>query len=91
MLHEFVAIPGCYIKHAARLLNQCGQKTPKRFLPRGRSIYGEVVRQALIVVWEASDRFCDKRPRAALPSIVESLHRHGHLASTRMCESAYSR
>ena len=30
-------------------------------------------------MWEASDRICGKRLKAALPSMVESLGRHGHL------------
>ena len=31
------------------------------------------------MVWEASDRICGKRLKAALPSMVESLEKHGHL------------
>ena len=31
------------------------------------------------MVWEASDRIYGKRLKAALPSMVESLERHGHL------------
>ena len=31
------------------------------------------------MVWEASDRICGKRLKAALPSMVRSLERHGHL------------
>ena len=31
------------------------------------------------MVWETSDRICGKRLKAALPSMVESLERHGHL------------
>ena len=79
MLDEFVAIAGCHRKHAVRLLNQDGQENSERSVPRGRRIYDEAVRQALIVVWEASDRICGKRLKAALPSMVESLERHGHL------------
>jgi hypothetical protein len=37
------------------------------------------VRQALIVVWEASDRICSKRLRPLLPILVEAVERHGHL------------
>ncbi len=79
MLDEFVALTGCHRKHAVRLLNDCGQQTPERSAPRAKRIYDEAVRQALIVVWEASDRICGKRLKAALPSMVESLERHGHL------------
>ena len=31
------------------------------------------------MVWEASDRICGKRLKAALPNLVESMERHGHL------------
>ena len=30
-------------------------------------------------MWEASDRICGKRLKAALPHLVESMERHGHL------------
>ena len=79
MLDEFVALTGCQRKHAVRLLDQHGQENQKQSVPRGKRIYDEAVRQALIVVWEASDRICGKRLKAALPSMVESLERHGHL------------
>ena len=79
MLDEFVAITGCHRKHAVRLLNQAGQDNSERPVPRGKRIYDEAVRQALIAVWEAADRICGKRLKAALPSMVQSLERHGHL------------
>ena len=31
------------------------------------------------MVWEAADRICGKRLKAALPHLVESVERHGHL------------
>ena len=34
----------------------------------------------MIVIWEAADRICRKRLKAALPHLVESMERHGHLA-----------
>ena len=61
MLDEFVALVGCHRKHAVRLLNQVGQQSPKPSVPRGKRIYDEAVRRALIVVWETSDRICGKR------------------------------
>ena len=33
----------------------------------------------MIPIWEASDRICGKRLKAALPHLVESMERHGHL------------
>ena len=78
MLDEFVAIVGCHRKHAVRLLRR-GDEPTHRSVPKGQRIYDEAVREALTVVWEASDRICGKRLKAALPSMVESLERHGHL------------
>ena len=78
MLDEFVAMAGCHRKHAVRLLGH-DEEEAKRAPSKGRRIYDEAVRQALVVVWEASDRICGKRLRAALPSMVQSLERHGHL------------
>ena len=48
----------------------------------GRSrlpLYDEAVREALIVLWEASDRVCGKRLKALAPILVEAMERHGHL------------
>ncbi len=39
----------------------------------GRRIYDEAVREAVIVVWEASDRICGKRLKAALHNLVDSM------------------
>ena len=46
---------------------------------KSRRIYDEAVREAVILVWEASDRICGKRLKAALPHLVESMERHGQL------------
>jgi hypothetical protein len=45
----------------------------------GRQVYDEAVREALIVIWEASDRICGKRLRPLLPILLEAMGRHGHL------------
>ena len=55
ILDEFVAMAGCHRRHAVRLLGH-DEEEAKRVPTRGRRIYDEAVRQALIVVWEASDR-----------------------------------
>src|SRR5438132_4477232 len=78
ILDEFAAVTGFHRKHAMRLL-RTGQVT-RRCGPRpGRRVYDEAVREALIVVWEASDRICSKRLRPLLPILVEATERHGHL------------
>ncbi|MDO9714654.1 ISNCY family transposase, partial [Paracraurococcus sp. LOR1-02] len=42
-------------------------------------VYDAAVREALIVLWEASDRVCGKRLRPLLPVLVEAMERHDHL------------
>src|ERR671921_91552 len=50
---------------------------------RGREqvacVYDAAMREALIVLWEASDRVCGKRLRPLLPVLVGAMERHGHL------------
>ena len=77
ILDEFVAVTGCHRKHAIRQLNRAATGSKKRDV---RKVYGEAVRQALVVLWEASDRLCGKRLKVMLPVLVDSLERHGHLA-----------
>lgn len=78
ILNEFVAVTGFHRKHAARLLG--GGLHGRRIGPRSaRRVYDDAVREALIVLWEASDRICGKRLKPLIPSLVEAMERHGHL------------
>src|ERR687886_383856 len=78
ILDEFVAVTGFHRKHAMRLLR--GGSTGRRTRPRPeRRLYDEAVCEALIVLWEASDRICGKRLKALAPILVEVMERHGHL------------
>ena len=73
ILDEFIAVTGHHRKHGIRLLGQSGDDGEQRpAVKKGRRIYDEAVRQALIVIWEAADRICGKRLSAALPHLVES-------------------
>src|SRR5690242_11452474 len=78
ILGEFAAVTGYHRKHAMRLL-RAGQVNRSCGPRPGRRIYDEAVREALIVVWEASDRICGKRLRPLLPTLVEAMERHGHV------------
>jgi len=78
ILDEFSAVTGFHRKHAMRLL-RLGEVKQRSGARPGRRVYGEAVREALIVVWEASDRICGKRLRPLLPILVEAMERHGHL------------
>ena len=79
ILDEFIAVTGHHRKHGIRLLGQSGDDGEKLPTVKGRRIYDEAVREAVILVWEAADRICGKRLKAALPHLVESMERHGHL------------
>ena len=74
---EFVALTEYHRKHAIRILSGNPPKLKGR---RGRRcLYDQAVTEALVVLWEASDRVCGKRLRALLPILVPALERHGHL------------
>jgi hypothetical protein len=77
ILDEFVALTGFHRKHAMRLLR--GSDEPAKADARpGRRIYGDAVRAALVLAWEASDRICGKRLHPLLPLLIEAMERHGH-------------
>lgn len=78
ILDEFAAVTGFHRKHAMRLLRR-GQPDCRSASRGQRRLYGAAVREALIVVWEASDRVCGKRLQPLLPVLVEAMERHGHL------------
>lgn len=78
ILDELTSLTSLHRKHAARLLR--GGGTGKRHAARPeRRIYDDAVREALVVIWEASDRVCGKRLRPLVPVLVEAMERHGHL------------
>ena len=78
ILDEFATLSGVHRKHAMRLLR--AGHPDRRSGPRvARRIYKDATREALIVIWEASDRICGKRLRPLVPTLVEAMERHGHL------------
>lgn len=79
ILDEYTAITGFHRKHAIRLLNAPPLAKPPMKHRRG-SVYDEAVREALVVLWEASDRICGKRLKPLIPVLLDALERHGHLA-----------
>ena len=80
ILSEFIANTGYHPKYALHLLNAEDSALPKRPQTRNRSsLYDDAARQALIVLWEASDRVCGKRLQPLLRILLPALERHGHL------------
>jgi hypothetical protein len=78
ILSEFVALSGYHPKHAVRVMNHPPTSAQLRGGGRPR-VYEEGVKQAPIVLWEASGRVCGKRLKPLLPLLVDSMERHGHL------------
>lgn len=76
ILDQFVSISGMHRKHAMRLLRGADKQPQSRTRAQ---IYDEATRQALIVLWEASDRICGKRLKPLLPILISSMEQHGHL------------
>ena len=82
-MDELVLITGYHRKSVLRALNRVepstsdgGSSGEKR---HHRCRYGPEVVEALVPLWEASDRLCGKRLAALLPLLVEALEDHGHL------------
>ena len=78
ILDEVSAVTGLHRKHVMRLLRASGPIGRHRPRPERRR-YDQSVVEALIVLWEASDRLCGKRLRPLVPVLIEAMERHGHL------------
>jgi hypothetical protein len=79
ILDELIAVTGHDRKHGIKLLGQSDDGGDKPPTVRGRRVYDEAVREAVIVVWKAADRICGKRLKAALPHLAEPMQRDGQL------------
>ena len=73
ILDEFIAITGHRRTHGIRLLGQLYGVDEVARRAQGQRIYDEAVREAAIVIWEAADRICGKRLKAAMPHLAESM------------------
>lgn len=78
ILKEFTAVSGFHRKHAIRVL-RATKEEPGKAERVGNRIYDDAVKEALIVLWEASDRICGKRLKVLIPSLLRSMEKHGHL------------
>ncbi|GAB5098107.1 hypothetical protein YK56LOC_38230 [Caballeronia sp. HLA56] len=55
------------------------ESLPPMGKPGPQRRYNDVVRAELITLWEASDRICGERRKALMPTLLDSMTRHGHL------------
>ena len=67
ILTEFVATTGYHRKHAIRILDDARARLPASAPPIRLRLYDEAVREALVTVWEASDRVCGERLKPCCP------------------------
>ena len=75
ILDEFVAVTGYHRKHAIRVLRHRESEPPSA---RQYAVqYGPEVREALVVLWEASDRLCSRRLKPLIPILLPALECHG--------------
>ena len=78
ILTEFAEVTGYHRKHAERLLRGACRTDRSRPRPE-RRLYDAAVREALILLWEASDGVCSKRLEPLIPMLIAAMERHGHL------------
>ena len=77
ILDELCAVTGWHRKHAVRALASHVAILPEA--RQRRPTYGAPIRDALVALWEASDRICGKRLRVMIPTLLPSLEQHGRL------------
>jgi ABC-type Mn2+/Zn2+ transport system ATPase subunit len=82
ILDELCAVTGWHRKRAVRALASHVAISPEARRQR-RPTYGAPIRDALVALWEASDRICGKRLRVMIPTLLPSLERHGRANSGR--------
>jgi hypothetical protein len=97
ILDELTATTGWHRKHAVRALSQRVAARARSgsidaavasavgdddSLPRRRRGKYDGIRDALVVLWEASDRVCGKRLVAMIPALLLALEQHGRLRPT---------
>ena len=78
ILDELVAVAGYHRKHAIRVLTRPDKGATPRRRRHGRQ-YDEGDREALVALWEASDRICSKRLKPLIPVLLPALERHGRI------------
>jgi hypothetical protein len=79
ILDEFIEVTGFHRKHAIRALRGTCE-SPLPGLQQRTRIYDEAAVQALTILWEAADRICGKRLKAAIPTLIGVMERHKHIS-----------
>ncbi|MDI4238494.1 transposase, partial [Bradyrhizobium sp. Arg237L] len=74
ILDELCAVTGWHRTHAVRALAGHVAISPEARRQR-RPTDGAPIRDALVALWEASDRICGKRLKVMIPTLLPSLER----------------
>ncbi len=80
MLDEFTAATNYHRKYAVTLLKRDAHKNGNKKERRKPRTYNAEVKDALVAVWQASNRLCSKRLVPFLPEFLPVLERCGHLS-----------
>lgn len=78
VLDGLCAVTGWHRKRAVRALAVHVAISPEARRQRSPT-YGATIRDALVALWEVSDRICGKRLKVMVPTLLPSLERHGWL------------
>ena len=78
LLDSFVAATGYIRKYAIQIFGNARQVSKPKGERKRR--YDEAAKDALKMLWLASNRLCSKRLIPFLPKLMESMEKHGHLS-----------
>src|SRR6202165_2705888 len=76
ILDELCAVTGWHRRHAVRALASDVRISPEARRQRSPT-YGATIRDALVALWEASDRICGKRLKGLIPPLLHSVEGAG--------------
>ena len=79
IINEVIEMTYYHRKHVIRLLTEDKKKDKIIPLQKSRRVYTDAIKEALILIWEAADRICSKRLKAAIPLYIKSMELHNRL------------
>ena len=88
ILDELTATTGWHRKHAIRALSgsmaqrSCDDPATEPAAAKRRRCKYDGIGDALVALWEASDRVCGKRLKVMIPALLPALEQHGRLQPT---------